>query len=106
MRQQIERTGGRAYFAGSDPQIASRGCQAAVTEQQLNGPDIGTRFEQVNGECVTQAMRLERLGNVAESMRLLASLLHSILGDVLPRSVAREQPMAGSCHSPPLAQRD
>jgi hypothetical protein len=24
-----------------------------VTEQQLNGPDIGTRFEQVNGECVS-----------------------------------------------------
>lgn len=58
----------------------------------------------MNGESVAQAMGRERLGKVAEPMRLLASLLYRILGDVLPRSVAREQPMERSCHSPPLAQ--
>src|SRR5260370_36643644 len=51
-------------------------------------------------------MGREGLGNVAEPMRLLASLLHSILGDVLPRYVAREQPMQGPYEPPPLAQGD
>jgi hypothetical protein len=37
---------------------------------------------------------------------ILASLLHSILGDVLPQYVAREQPMQGPYEPPPLAHGD
>jgi hypothetical protein len=52
VRQKIEWTGGRADLAGSDPQIAGSGRQAAVAEQQLNGPDIGARFQQMNRKGV------------------------------------------------------
>ena len=56
VRQKIEWTGCRADLAGSDPQIARSGRQAAVAEQQLNGPDIGARFQKMNCECVSKQM--------------------------------------------------
>ena len=35
---------GRAHLAGGDPQVAGRGRQAAVAEQQLDGADIRARI--------------------------------------------------------------
>ena len=35
-------------------QIAGGGGEAAMTEQELNGADVGAGFEQVNGEAVSQ----------------------------------------------------
>jgi len=52
MREQVERAGGRANLAGGDPQISGGGRQAAMTEQQLNGPDVRAGFQQMDRECV------------------------------------------------------
>ena len=53
MRQQVQRAGRRADLARSDAQVLGGGGQAAMTEQQLNGPQIGAGFEQMDSECVT-----------------------------------------------------
>jgi len=40
-----------------------------MAEQKLNGPDIGARFKQMDGERVTQAMWRDRLGKAGKLMR-------------------------------------
>jgi riboflavin synthase alpha subunit len=52
MWQEVEWTGGGTDFGGGDPQVACRRCQAAMAEQQLNGPDIGAGLAN-DGKCVT-----------------------------------------------------
>src|SRR5260370_42600481 len=50
MWKQIEWAGGRADFARCDSQV-SCGCgQAAMTEEKLDGADVGSAFEKVNGK--------------------------------------------------------
>ena len=39
-REQVEWTGSRTDFAGSDVQVASGGRQTAMAKQQLDGPDV------------------------------------------------------------------
>jgi hypothetical protein len=41
-----------ADLGGSDAQVAGRGRKATVAEQELNGPQIGAGFKEVDGECV------------------------------------------------------
>jgi hypothetical protein len=55
-RQQVERARCRAHSGGGDSQIAGRSRQAAVSKQQLNRSDVGSGFQQVNGEGVTQGV--------------------------------------------------
>jgi hypothetical protein len=45
MREQVERTGCGTHLAGGNPQVSSGGRQAAVAEQQLDGPDIRAGFQ-------------------------------------------------------------
>jgi hypothetical protein len=45
MREQVERTGSGTHFAGGDAQITGGGRQAAVAEQQLDGPNIRAGFQ-------------------------------------------------------------
>ena len=45
MGEQVERTGGRADLTRSDAQVSGSGRQAAMAEQQLNGPDVSARFQ-------------------------------------------------------------
>jgi len=52
MREQVQRTGSGAHLAGGDPQVASGGRQAAVAEQQLDGTDVGSGFQQMDSEGV------------------------------------------------------
>ena len=42
--EQIERAGGGAHLGGGDAQIAGRGSQAAMTQQQLDGAHVGARI--------------------------------------------------------------
>ena len=44
------------YWCG-DPQVPGGGLQAAVAEQQLNGADVGSGFQQMDGEGVPETMR-------------------------------------------------
>ena len=75
-----------------------------MAEQQLYGSNVAALLQQVHGEGVSQRMRSNRFGNVAESVRPLASLLNRVLADVLPGFIAREQPVLGPFHAPPLTQ--
>ena len=45
MRQQVQRAGRRADLVGSDAQVLGSGGEAAMTEEELNGPQIGAGFE-------------------------------------------------------------
>src|SRR6266849_8402368 len=46
-RQQIQWTGCRANLAGGDPQVTRRRVETTVTEQQLNGSQVSSGFQQV-----------------------------------------------------------
>ena len=60
-RQIVERTRSGMQSAFGDMQVASRGFQIAMAEQQLNAAQIGARIEQVGGKGMAQHMRAERL---------------------------------------------
>ena len=49
-------------------------------------------------------MRCDRFGNPANSMRLLAGVLHRLPGDGTVDSIAREEPLLGLVHWPPATQ--
>jgi hypothetical protein len=53
MGEQVQWTRGRAHFAGGDAQVTGGGGQTAMTEQQLDGTDIGSGFQQMDGEGVS-----------------------------------------------------
>ena len=105
MRQQVEGAGRGTDLAGGDPQVASRGCEASVTEQQLNGAQIGTGFEQMDGKGVAQRMRCDGLGESGESMGLLTCVLDRLSRDRVVGLTAREQPLL-RVHSFPVATQD
>ena len=48
-----------------------------MTEQKLNGPQIGAGFEKMDGECVTQRMRGVGFGETGQTMRLPAGRLYA-----------------------------
>jgi hypothetical protein len=73
-----------------------------VAQQQLNGADIGSGFEQVNSEGVPQTVRRSHLGNGTTTASFLTGLLYGICADVLARDVARKEPLFGFFHSPPV----
>jgi len=56
-REQIEGADSGTDFAGSDAQIAGRGSQTTMTQQQLNGAHVGTAFQQMDCECVPSITR-------------------------------------------------
>ena len=101
LRQKIEWTGGRADLAGGDPQIPGGGRQAAVAEQQLNGPDIGARFQQVNGECVSKRVRCNRLADTGRLRAFLQARSTAVWLMWLAGNVAWKKPVPGFAHSPP-----
>ena len=104
LREQIEWAGRGAHLGSGDAQIAGRGSQAAMTKQQLNGAHVGAGFQQMNCECVPKRMRCDRFKNPANSMRLLARVLHRRPGNVAADSIAWEEPLLGLVYRPPATQ--
>jgi hypothetical protein len=49
-------------------------------------------------------MRRDRFGNIGTLMRPLASLLYGESADVAADSIAREKPLFGLVHSPPVLE--
>src|SRR6516165_3688795 len=82
VRELIEWAGGGAHLAGGNAQIAGGSSQAAMSQEQLNGADVGARLQQMNGEGVAQAMGSDRLGNVTAAVRPLTCFLHGCRGDM------------------------
>ena len=75
-----------------------------MAQQQLNGAHVGAGFQQMNCECVPKRMRCDRFGNPANSMRLLAGLLHRLPANVAVDLIAWEEPLLGLVHWPPATQ--
>lgn len=48
--EQVQRTGGRADRGGRDPQVARRGLQTPMPEQELDGAQVGAGLEQLYRE--------------------------------------------------------
>jgi len=104
MWQQVEWTGGGTDFGGGDPQVACRRCQATMTKKQLNGPDIGAGFEQVDGEGMSKAVRRDRFGEARSLMCLHAGVFDGVSADRVTRLVPREQPVFRAGGLPVVAQ--
>ena len=54
MREQVERARGRTDLRRGDAQIAGRGFQTAMPEQQLNRAHVGAGFQEMDREGVAQ----------------------------------------------------
>ena len=61
-----------------------------MAEQELNGSQIRTGFEEMDGEGVSQRMRRDRFGEAGQTMRLLAGCFYRILRDRPILATARE----------------
>src|ERR1700730_2245571 len=57
LREQIEWAGGGAHLGSGDAQIAGRGSQTAMTQQQLNGAHVGPGFQKVGCKTVAPMPR-------------------------------------------------
>src|SRR6516164_5965424 len=87
-RQQIQRTRCRADFAGRYAKIFCCSGQAAMTEQQLNGTNVGALFQQMDGKSVPKRMRCDRFRDLANTVGLLTLLLNRKSCDVPAREVS------------------
>jgi hypothetical protein len=59
------------------------GVQAAMSEQQLNSANVGSVLQQVDGKSVAERVWCDGFGNARQLQRLLAGVLHAVLGDRL-----------------------
>ena len=75
-----------------------------MTEQQLNGTNVGALFQQVDSKCVSKRMRRDGFRDLANTVGLLTLLLNRRSCDVLAREVSWEEPVLGFFDSPPSTQ--
>ena len=75
-----------------------------MTEEELNGPEIGTGFEEMHSKCVPKRMRRDGFYETGETMRLLAGCFNGVLRDRPIVATAREQPFFRADGSPVAAQ--
>ena len=52
-----------------------------MTEQELNGADVGAGFEQVNGEAVSQRVGREGFGQAGQAQGFVAGQDHRLGGE-------------------------
>src|SRR5213594_2306654 len=57
-----------------------------------------------DSESVSKRMRCDGFGNTAAAVGLLTRFFHGVSGDGHVGTLARKQPVLGSCRAPPLAQ--
>jgi hypothetical protein len=66
-----------------------------MTEQQLDGAQIGASLEQMHGERVAECMRGDRLADTAPPRHRPAGQIDGERVDMLAWRSAREQPLPG-----------
>jgi hypothetical protein len=64
-----------------------------MTEQQLDGAQIGAGLQQMNGERVTQRMRRDRFGDAGSLKGLTAGEFDGESRDRLPGLATWEEPL-------------
>ena len=75
-----------------------------MSQQELNGAQVGPGFEQVGCKTVPKRMGRDRFDNAATLMRLLARMLYRRLADMPADLIAREEPLLGPGYWPPVTQ--
>ena len=103
-REKVQRTGRRADGAGGDLQVARRGLQAPMPEQELNRAQVGPRLEEMDGKGMPQRMGRDRLGKARASGGDAAGAPDRVASDRLLRALAGKEPVPGPVDLPPGAQ--
>src|SRR5258706_203978 len=98
-------TGSRADGHVGDLEVARGGFQVGVAEQDLDGAEIHTVFEEMSSKGMPQRVRMNRFPNARRLCRTSASQVDS-LGTDGPSAVCyRKQPVSGPLGSPIQAQK-
>jgi hypothetical protein len=75
-----------------------------MTEQQLNGTNVGALFQQVDSKCVSKRMGRDGFRNLRNPLSYSALALNGKSCDVLAREVSWEEPVLGLFDLPPSTQ--
>ena len=75
-----------------------------MAEQQLDGADIRTSFQQMDCERVPKGMRCNRLVNSNDLVSLLTGLFDGVGSHGVPRHLALEKPCLRTHRSPVATQ--
>src|SRR5580700_2041289 len=75
-----------------------------MSQEQLNGTDVCALLEEMDRKCMSQRMRGDGFGNVAEGARVLARMLNRIFADVLLQPIAGKEPMWWFFQTPPVTE--
>ena len=75
-----------------------------MSEQQLDGADVGAGFQEVDGKGVAERVGRNRLGDAAAPMDPPAGAVDGMDGDRVARARPRKEPVRRVVHPPPVAQ--
>jgi hypothetical protein len=85
-------------------EVSSRGVEAAMAEQDLDGPQVDAVLKQVGGEAVPEGVNRDVLVQLCAAARLLASFIHGLVSQRMIRDISREQPGTGLVDpAPPMS---
>src|SRR3954451_13682234 len=76
-------------------EVTSRGVEAAVAEQDLDGPQVGAVLQQVSGEAVPKRMYGDVLVQPRGEARRLAGVIDGPVCDRSTGDISREEPGTG-----------
>ena len=75
-----------------------------MAEQELDRPDIGAGFQEMDRETVTQYMWREGFGETGASVGAMTGLFDSGPSEWVVGSIAGKQPRRGPAQAPPVPQ--
>src|SRR5271157_1508635 len=102
--QGIQWAGGSPHVFLRNVQVAGRGLQTAVAQQQLDGAKVRTGFQQMGGETVAQRMRRNLLGQTGSANGIVKSPPQGVAADGLVRVFAWKEPSRRFLPPPVLSQ--
>lgn len=76
-----------------------------MADQELDGAEIGSSFEQVHRKCVPQRMRCHRLGEFRHPMCLAAGGICGPCRHRFSSNGAGKHPYAGGSHGAPIVRQ-
>ena len=76
-------------------EVSSGGVEAAMAEQDLDGPQVGAVLQQVGREAVAERVHGDVLVQPRGAARRLAGFIHRLVGERLTGDISREEPGAG-----------
>src|SRR5262245_53404800 len=79
-------------------EVSSGGVEAAVTEQDLDGPQVGAGFQEVSGEAVTKRVHSNMFVQSCGEAGCLTGEIHRLVGEGPIGGCSREEPGAGLVH--------